>query len=283
MIGHELAVEQREATRLHPRHQPGQPYLRCVGTARDHAFTKKGAAQRDAIKPADKLLPFPAFDRMRKAQVVQGAIGRFYLTVDPGRGTIGRSRGAKRDDIAESAVGGNAKPIGPDHLCQRARQMETIERQDRPLARLHPIDVLRLAIVGHGKDADRIGLKQQYGVQGHYDDGLTEPTRRTRAALHYATALGPSTRRCPLALPEAPRYSALLRRHRSVAQLVERRSPKPNVLGSNPGTPAIGLCVATHMSMGWPRFSVAGWRSHPGRREWRGPDGGLYPATCCCF
>ena len=55
VVGHELAVEQREIAGLEARDQPGERDLRGVGRAAEHAFAEEGAAELDAVEPADEL------------------------------------------------------------------------------------------------------------------------------------------------------------------------------------------------------------------------------------
>ncbi len=167
MIGHELAVEQREPAEPQPRHQPGDRHLRRIGPSRHHRFAEKRPPQRHPVQPADQFVPVPAFDRMGKTNLVQMPIGPLDRPVDPGRRPVGRSLRTQRDHPREIAIGRHRKPLLPDHLRQRMRQMKPIERQDRPLLRLHPIDILRRAVVRHRKHPDAIGLQQHQRIDHH--------------------------------------------------------------------------------------------------------------------
>ena len=62
MIGHELAVEQRVTADLQSRDKMRQRNFRGIGRAAEHRFTKKRAAQRNAIKAADQLTIAPCLD-----------------------------------------------------------------------------------------------------------------------------------------------------------------------------------------------------------------------------
>ena len=84
MFGHELAVEQGEAAKPHPRRQPGQRHLRRIGPPRHHALTEKGPAQRHAIKPAGQFIPLPHLHAMGETNFVQMAIGALDRMIDPG-------------------------------------------------------------------------------------------------------------------------------------------------------------------------------------------------------
>ena len=70
MVGHELTIEQFEATQAHTRDQPDQRHFRRVGCPRKHAFAAKGATNCEAIKPADQPFSIPAFDTVRQSALV---------------------------------------------------------------------------------------------------------------------------------------------------------------------------------------------------------------------
>lgn len=94
MIGLELAVEQREAADPEPRDQPGERDLGSIARAADHRFAEKGAAQRQAVKPADQPVAVPAFDRMGVAEPVQRGEHRLDLAADPRLGPVDGAFGA---------------------------------------------------------------------------------------------------------------------------------------------------------------------------------------------
>jgi hypothetical protein len=89
MIGLKLAIEQGKAARLQSRDEPGQRDLGGVGRAADHALAEKGAAEREAVEPADQPIAVPAFDRMRIAQAVERDEHVLDRMVDPSVGAIG--------------------------------------------------------------------------------------------------------------------------------------------------------------------------------------------------
>jgi len=64
MLGHELAIEQREVPRLEAGDQPRQRHLGCIARPAEHAFAEEGAAQLHAVKTADQLAALPDLDRM---------------------------------------------------------------------------------------------------------------------------------------------------------------------------------------------------------------------------
>jgi len=164
VIGDELAVEQAETADLEARDQPGERDLRRVAFAAEHAFPEEGAAQPHAVEPADQKAVAPAFDRMGMAAPVEIGIGGFDRGVYPGVGpVIGRFR-ALRHDLGKGGVTGDGEAIRTDHLGQRARQAELVDRQYTALLGLDPIDVVGATAVRHREHADRIGSEEQVGV-----------------------------------------------------------------------------------------------------------------------
>jgi len=65
MVGHELAIEQREPGEFQPRDEVSERDLRRVGRAADHRFAEKRSAQRHPVKSADQIFIAPAFDAVR--------------------------------------------------------------------------------------------------------------------------------------------------------------------------------------------------------------------------
>jgi len=166
MRGDELAVEQFPAAGDQPRDEMRERDLRGVARAADHRFAEKGAAERDAVKPARQLAVLPAFDAVRMAELEQSVVARADDGVDPRRRPVGGGRGAERDHVGEGGVGGDAKAVRHDDFFQTARQVEVIERQDRAQPRLDPMDRRVVRPVGHRENPLRIGAEQQGRVYG---------------------------------------------------------------------------------------------------------------------
>jgi len=163
--GLELAIEQAEPACAQPRDEVRQRDLRCVGGAADHALAEERAAEREAVEPADELAAVPAFDRMREPHRVEGLEDAFDAVVDPRFGAARDAFGAELDDSLERGVDGDLEPVGRDCLAQRARELETVERQDGAAARLDPIDAGGVAAVGHREYADRIGTEHDLRIE----------------------------------------------------------------------------------------------------------------------
>ena len=167
MIGHELAVEQGKTGLPHPRDEPGERDLRRIRPAGEHALPEKGATKRHAIEATHQFPILPAFHGMREAEPVQIAVSILDLPVDPGRRAIGRRLRTLADDGREVRVETDREALAPDGLGQRMGQPETVQRQDRALLGLDPVDIARIAPVRHREDANGIGLKQQQRIDRH--------------------------------------------------------------------------------------------------------------------
>jgi hypothetical protein len=85
VTGHELRVEEGEASIDQPRHEIDQRDLARVARAREHAFSEEGAAEMHAVKPAHERAVLPDLDRVAMAEREQLAIEAPYAAVDPGR------------------------------------------------------------------------------------------------------------------------------------------------------------------------------------------------------
>jgi hypothetical protein len=165
--GHELAVEQTEAAKLHACDQPCHGHLGRIGCARKHAFAKKCPAQCQPVQPANHLPVAPAFNAMGQPQPVQVQKGGFDFAVDPCLAPAIDAFGAQADDPGKIAVDADDETVLPDRLRQRFGNMELIERQNRPLLRLDPEGLLVFPRVGHGKDAVGISVQEQVDVDRH--------------------------------------------------------------------------------------------------------------------
>jgi hypothetical protein len=103
----------------------------------------------------------PAFDRMGVAEPVKLVVAALDLGVDPGLLPFR----AMPHHGSEGGIAGNSESSGADRLPERARDFETLDRNDRPLARLHPEYLARIAAVRHREHPDRIRAKQQVRVE----------------------------------------------------------------------------------------------------------------------
>lgn len=76
-----------------------------------------------------------------------------------------RALRARGDDLIKGQVAAVPEVLLSQPLGERARQMETSQRQDAPSAWLYPEDIGRVAGIGHWKQAGRIGPQQQPRIQ----------------------------------------------------------------------------------------------------------------------
>jgi hypothetical protein len=102
---------------------------------------------------------------MCESSVVQLDENALDRPVDPGVGPIGCRLRAKLENALECLVGRDAEAFRQDRFPERTRKVEAIEREDAAQLGLYPIDTRGLAVVGHRKDAHRIGAQHQSGIQ----------------------------------------------------------------------------------------------------------------------
>ena len=122
---------------------------------------------------------------MGEAQPVKLLVAFLDIMADPGRRAVRRGFGAFGQHIAKGAVGGHAEPFLANGLGQRMRQVKSVQRHDRPLLWLHPIDIVGFAVVRHREHPKSIGAQQHYRVEHHGPTIANKmPTKSTnRSAL----------------------------------------------------------------------------------------------------
>src|SRR6478735_4652421 len=103
---------------------------------------------------------------------MQGQHRLLELRVDPCLLAI-RASG---DDGSEIAVSRDFEPAGKDPAAQRPREVEGIERDDRPIARFDPEQLIRVPAVRHRENARGIALKQQAWVETTHKRIMRLPT-----------------------------------------------------------------------------------------------------------
>jgi hypothetical protein len=108
---------------------------------------------------------------MRLSHCVQLLVARGDAVADPAfAAAVAARRGAGVHDFGKSCVAGEREALAPQRARQRVRQVEPVERQDRPLARLDPEYLGIITMIGHGKDAAAVGEHQQFGVDDRRGD-----------------------------------------------------------------------------------------------------------------
>ena len=147
---------------LEARDKPGQRDLRGVGHPAEHAFAEEGAAELHAVEPADQIA-------RRASTSIEWALP------EPCSASIACSSSALIQVSSRSAQAAmtaaksrsrvTSKRPERSRAAQRPRQVEAVERDDRPVARLDPEQLVGIAAVGHREDARGIALKQQARVE----------------------------------------------------------------------------------------------------------------------
>ena len=184
----ELAIKQFRARSPQGRHQPGQRHLGRVVHPAEHAFAAEHAGEAHAIEPANQPSVRPGLDRMGVSDRVQLAVAFADAPADPAFLRIRARRGAGVDHRIERGVARHREAPAPQRARQRARQVEPVERQDRPHAWLHPEHLGIVATVRHRENSRAIGLEQQLGRDDRFIG-----RRHLRRNVFESVALAPST------------------------------------------------------------------------------------------
>jgi hypothetical protein len=164
MLGHELAIEKGEVPDLEARDQPCERDLGRVGAAAEHALAEEGAAELHAVKAADQPILVPDLDRMSVARAVERQHGALELGVDPRLLAVGAGSNHGR----EVAVVGDFEPSRAQRPAERAREVEAVEGNDRPVPRFDPEQLLGVTAVGHREDPGGIAVKEEAGVEASH-------------------------------------------------------------------------------------------------------------------
>src|SRR4051812_43135886 len=96
-----LRIQQNEAPGAKALHQGHECDLGCIRLIVEHAFAKKGAAERHPIEPACQFMADPRFHAVRVAFAMELMIACDYLIGDPGR-TVRHS--TRFDDVLKILI-----------------------------------------------------------------------------------------------------------------------------------------------------------------------------------
>jgi len=132
----ELRIQQDIASVDEARGEMHERDLGRVIGAAEHALAEKGAADRDAIKPADQPVAVPAFDGMGVALPVKRAIEIDDRRVDPGVRPVRMRLAARLDDAREGGVERDAERVLQDAALQASGNVEGVERQQAAALRI---------------------------------------------------------------------------------------------------------------------------------------------------
>ena len=136
--------------------------LRRIARGVEHALAEKGAAEADAVKPADQFAVLIDLDGVAVAALVELAVEIADAAIDPGPRAARRGPGAAVDDRVEIAIDRDGKTIGAHGARQPVRHVEAVERDDAAPFRLDPIERRVVGALGHRKNAAGIGLEQHF-------------------------------------------------------------------------------------------------------------------------
>lgn len=104
---------------------------------------------------------------MRIAKLVQLVECLFDFGIYPGFLAILCLGRANINHISEGGVGGDPKTVGPYGFAERARQLEIVERNDRPRFGFDPESIRIITCVRHREYARCISFQQQVEINGH--------------------------------------------------------------------------------------------------------------------
>ena len=153
----ELRIQQRIAAGLQPCGEMHERDLARIPHAGELAFGEKGGCEAEPVKTADELVFEPDLDAVGEPARVQCHEHIDDGGVDPGVAAIGSLLRAAADDVAKGGIDRDRITVRFDGRGEPARNMELVERQDAALVRPDPEDVLGVAALGHGEDAEAIG------------------------------------------------------------------------------------------------------------------------------
>lgn len=138
VFGHELRIEQNEASRQKSRDEMDERNLRSIAAAMKHAFAEKRASKAHAIEPACKLLATPDFNAMAMSEFMQGSVERANAAIDPSVVTLRLRLCATGDHRLECGIDRDSEYVGTNGASQSGRDMKVAERNDAALFRLDP-------------------------------------------------------------------------------------------------------------------------------------------------
>src|SRR5262249_4477748 len=163
VVGHKLSIEQLEAAGPQTRDQVDEGDLGSVARAVEHALAEEGAAERDAVEPTDQQIAVVDLNAVAMAALVELAIEHTDAGIDPGALAAGLRLSAAIQHAVEVAVDHHGKAVRSHRTREPAGQMKTVERNDPAHLGLNPVERRIVRALGHGKDAARIGLEQDFG------------------------------------------------------------------------------------------------------------------------
>ena len=133
----------------------------------EHALAEEGAVQPDPVKAADEAALPVDLHRVAIAGIEELAIESPDASADPGLAAVEVGRGAARDHGVEIMVDPDLKRVGAHRAGESPADVKILERDDAARPRLDPEQRRIVGVLGHRKDAGRVGAQQEFG--GDFD------------------------------------------------------------------------------------------------------------------
>src|SRR5262249_46879954 len=178
---------------MHERHLAG------IARHAEHALAEEGAADGDAVEPADQPAVLPALDGVGEPHLEELAVQQEDLAVDPGVAAPRPGRGAAIDDALEVGMAADLERLLPHRLLQPPGHVEGLEREDAAQLRIDPVDLRVITALRHREDPDGVGTQQHLRRQGDHASGTSRTPTMTDVAALVSTENGKSERStlCP--------------------------------------------------------------------------------------
>lgn len=122
--------------------QPGQGHLGSIRFPAEHGLAEEGAADGDAVEPADQTTVPVDFDRVGEAAFMQGRVGADHVGGNPGAGLAGAGFRTGPHDVFEGAVEDHLEAGIANALAQAAGHAELGREQHAAGIRAPPEDFL---------------------------------------------------------------------------------------------------------------------------------------------
>src|SRR5262249_14035095 len=153
MIGDELRVEQRKTTADQPRAQVDERHLAGIALHGEHALAKICAVQRHSVEAADELPAGPCLNRVAIAWIIEVAVERPDLAVDPGGAPSGPGGSTTVEHALKVGIDSDLELALTNGALKPSWHVQLVEGQDAALLRLDPVECGIIGALGHREDA----------------------------------------------------------------------------------------------------------------------------------
>jgi hypothetical protein len=160
MRSDELRVQKFVPSFDQARDEVDEGNLAGVALAAEHAFAEERRTERNSVEAAGEPAIPPAFDRVRATARVQGRVQAQDFVVDPGLFAIRCRFRARVHHRGEGEIRGHCEAVAPHRSGEALGDVKSIQRNDPAPLGGNPIELVRVAALGHREYALRIGAKQ---------------------------------------------------------------------------------------------------------------------------